>query len=219
MYGVTVNTTPLPSSGDRALYPVGCGDATLTGYQTKKWLNPDVYPETEGWNHDACGSAMRFTEVLLMYAEALNEMSDRPQESLDAVNRVRARVGMPALQKTDASLPTYVGSQDALRQRIRNEFRVEFCFEGDHRQWDARRWNIATDVLNAPRYSYKYKIIEDPANALPGDNGQVCLLYVADGQQDQITNQVISYQPHNYVYPIPQSQIDLNPNLIQNPGY
>ncbi len=83
----------------------------LTGYQTKKWLNPDVYPETEGWNHDACGSAMRFTEVLLMYAEALNEMSDRPQESLDAVNRVRARVGMPALQKTDASLPTYVGSQ------------------------------------------------------------------------------------------------------------
>ncbi len=53
----------------------------------------------------------------------------------------------------------------------------------------------------------------------PGDNGQVCLLYVADGQQDQITNQVISYQPHNYVYPIPQSQIDLNPNLIQNPGY
>ena len=74
-------------------------------------------------------------------------------------------------------------------------------------------------MLNAPRYSYKYKIIEDPANALPGDNGQVCLLYVADGQQDQITNQVISYQPHNYVYPIPQSQIDLNPNLIQNPGY
>lgn len=219
MYGVKVVTTPLPSSGDRALYPVGCGDATLTGYQAKKWLNPAVYPETDGWDHDACASAMRFTEVLLMYAEALNETSDRPQEALDAVNRVRARVGMPALQKTDASLPTYVASQEALRQRIRNEWRVEFGFEGNHRQWDARRWNIATDVLNAPRYSYKYKIIQDPANALPGDNGQVCLLYVADGQQDQISNQIISYQAHNYVYPIPQDQIDLNPNLTQNPGY
>ncbi len=217
MYGVTVNTTPLPSSGDRALYPVGCGDATLTGYQTKKWLDPAIYPETDGWSHDACASSMRFTEVLLMYAEALNETSDRPQEALDAVNRVRARVGMPALQKTNASLPTYVGSQDALRQRIRNEFRVEFCFEGDHRQWDARRWNIATDVLNAPRYSYKYEIVEDPANALPGDNGQVCHLYV--GKADEIQNQIIRYDSHNYLYPIPQNEIDLNPNIKQNPGY
>lgn len=217
MYGVTVNTTPLPSSGDRALYPVGCGDATLTGYQAKKWLNPAVYPETDGWDHDAAPSCMRFTEVLLMYAEALNETSDRPQEALDAVNRVRARVGMPALQKTNASLPTYVGSQEALRQRIRNEWRVEFGFEGDHRQWDARRWNIATDVLNAPRYSYKYEIVQDPANALPGDNGQVCHLYV--GKADEIQNQIIRYDSHNYVYPIPQDQIDLNPNLKQNPGY
>lgn len=217
MYGVTVNTTPLPSSGDRALYPVGCGDATLTGYQTKKWLDPDCYPETDGWDHNIAASVMRYTEVLLMYAEAMNEMSDRPQEAFDAVNKVRARVGMPALQKTDASLPTYCGSQDALRQRIRNEWRVEFCFEGDHRQWDARRWNIATDVLNAPRYSYKYTLRKDEANALKGDDGMVCDLYV--GEADEITNQIISYQPHNYVYPIPQGQIDLNPNLTQNPGY
>lgn len=220
-YGEKIVTTPLPSSGVRALYgrANACGDATLTGYHTKKWLDPAIHPQIGGWNHDACGSVMRFTEVLLMYAEAMNEMSDRPQEALDAVNKVRARVGMPALQKTDASLPTYVGSQDALRQRIRNEFRVEFCFEGDHRQWDARRWNIATDVLNAPRYSYKYKIIDDPANALPGDNGQVCLLYVADGKQDEIQDQIIRYSAHNYLYPIPQDQIDLNKNLEQNPGY
>ncbi|MCM1029000.1 MAG: RagB/SusD family nutrient uptake outer membrane protein [Pseudoflavonifractor sp.] len=219
MYGVEVNTTPLPSSGDRALYPVGCGDATLTGYQAKKWLNPAVYPETEGWNHDAAPSSMRFTEVLLMYAEAQNEISPLSSDAFAAVNRVRARVGMPALQNSDASKPTYCATQDDLRQRIRNEFRVEFCFEGDHRQWDARRWNIATDVLNAPRYTYRYKIVNDAANAKPGDNGQVCLLYVADGQQDEILNQVITYQPHNYLFPIPQDQIDLNDKLTQNPGY
>lgn len=219
MYGLQVNTAPLPSSDVRALYGYAgaCGDATLTGYQTKKWLNPDVYPETDGWDHSVAGSNMRFTEVLLMYAEALNETSPLDPQAFAAVNRVRARVGMPALQNSDPSLPTYCATQDDLRQRIRNEFRVEFCFEGDHRQWDARRWNIATDVLNADRYSYKFTIREDPAAALPEDNGQVCDLYVGDALV--ITDQVIRYAPNNYVYPIPQTAIDLNPNITQNPGY
>lgn len=220
--GITVRTKPLPSSDVRGLYGLtqeSCGDATLTGYQAKKWLNPAVNPEAGGWKHNASPACMRFTEVLLMYAEAMNEMSDRPQEAFDAVNRVRARVGMPPLQKTDASLPTYCGSQDALRQRIRNEWRVEFGFEGDHRQWDARRWNIATDVLNADRYPYKYKLYSDPANAYPLDNGMVCDIYVADGEQPAITNQIIRYSAHNYLFPIPQDQMDLNKSLTQNPGY
>lgn len=216
-YGQTVNTAPLPSNGNTALYPVGCGDATLTGYQTLKWLDPDVYPETDGWDHSSASSVMRYAEVLLMYAEATNEISPLSSEAFDAVNKVRARVGMPALQNSDPSKPTYCATQDDLRQRIRNEWRVEFCFEGDHRQWDARRWNIAEDVLNAPRYSFKYTLREDPANAKEGDNGMVCDLYV--GQADEITNQIITYQRHNYLYPVPQDEIDLNPNLIQNPGY
>ncbi|MCH5232924.1 MAG: RagB/SusD family nutrient uptake outer membrane protein [Muribaculaceae bacterium] len=218
-YGLTVNTYPLPSSGVRAIYGYAnaCGDATLTGYQTKKWLNPDVYPETDGWDHSIAGSNMRFTEVLLMFAEAKNELSGLDPEAFAAVNRVRARVGMPALQNSDPSSPTYCASQDDLRQRIRNEFRVEFCFEGNHRQWDARRWNIAMDVLNADRYGYKFTIREDPANALPEDNGQVCDLYV--GEPILVTDQIIRYNANNYVYPIPQDEIDLNPNITQNPGY
>lgn len=222
MYDVEILTKPLPSSGVRGLYGLtqeSCGDATLTGYHAKKWLDPATNPEQGGWNHNASPACMRLTEVLLMYAEAMNEMSDRPQEAFDAVNRVRARVGMPPLQKTDATLPTYCGSQDALRQRIRNEWRVEFGFEGDHRQWDARRWNIATDVLNADRFPYKYKLYSDPANAKPQDSGMVCDIYVADGQQPAITNQIIRYSAHNYLFPIPQDQLDLNKNLTQNPGY
>ncbi|MCH5318173.1 MAG: RagB/SusD family nutrient uptake outer membrane protein [Paramuribaculum sp.] len=219
VYGLTVNTAPLPSSGVRALYTYAnaCGDATLTGYHARKWLNPDVYPETDGWDHTVASSNMRYTEVLLMFAEAKNELSPLDPEAFAAVNKVRARVGMPALQNTDASLPTYCGSQDALRQRIRNEFRVEFGFEGDHRQWDARRWNIATDVLNADRYGFAFTIRQDPAAAKPEDNGQVCDLYVGDNIL--VTDQIIRYQSHNYLFPIPQAQIDLNPNLTQNPGY
>ncbi|MDE6164792.1 MAG: RagB/SusD family nutrient uptake outer membrane protein, partial [Muribaculaceae bacterium] len=138
-------------------------------------------------------------------------------EAFAAVNKVRARVGMPALQNNDPSKPTYCATQDDLRQRIRNEWRVEFCFEGDHRQWDARRWNIATDVLNAPRYTYKYKLYKDEANALPEDDGYVCDLYV--GESQEITEQILRYEPHNYLFPINNAQIKLNNKLTQNPGY
>ena len=224
VYGNCVDTRPLNSAGVTALFETtanSCGDATLTGYHAKKWLNPDVYPETDGWNHDAASCPMRYTEVLLTYAEAKNELSGLDPEAFWAVNKVRARVGMPALQNTDASKPTYCATQDDLRQRIRNEWRVEFAFEGDHRQWDARRWNIATDVLNADRYSFKYTLRQDPENALEGDDGWVCDLYV--GEPIKITNQIIRYEPHNYLFPIPQQDIELsdkmNKNLKQNPGY
>lgn len=226
MYGIEVKTAPLNSSGVRGLFELtekSCGDATLTGYQAKKWLNPEIIPDQGGWNHNAAACALRYTEILLIYAECMNELTGLSDDAFAAVNKVRARVGMPALQKTDASKPTYCATQDDLRQRIRNEWRVEFGFEGDHRQWDARRWNIATDVLNADRYSYKFTLREDPANALDGDDGMVCDLYV--GQPLKVTNQWITYQAHNYLFPIPQAQIDLSkdengvPRLTQNPGY
>ncbi len=227
MYGTLVDTRPLNSAGERGLFEMtseSCGDATLTGYHAKKWLNPEVDPQQDGWDYDAAACAMRYTEVLLSYAEAKNETNALDPTAFAAVNKVRARVGMPALQNSDPSKPTYCATQDDLRQRIRNEWRVEFGFEGDHRQWDARRWNIATDVLNADRYSYKFTLRKDPANALPGDDGWVCDLYVGD--PIKITNQIIRYEPHNYLFPIPQAQIDLSKDpatgeyrLKQNPGY
>ena len=76
------------------------------------------------------------------------------------MNAVRKRVGMPELQKTDASKPTYCGTQDDLRQRIRNEWRVEFALEGGKRQWDIRRWGIAKKVLNEPFLGLKYKLVK-----------------------------------------------------------
>lgn len=219
LYGIEVHTEPLNSSGVRALFGQAgsCGDATLTGYHARKWLNPAVDPQGDGWDHSAASAALRYTEVLLTYAEATNELTGLAPEAFDAVNKVRARVGMPALNNSDPDSPTYCATQDDLRQRIRNEWRVEFAFEGDHRQWDVRRWNIAEQVLNAPRTSYRYTLRNDPANAKEGDDGKVCDLYVGDW--DVITNQVINYARHNYVFPIPQTELDLNKNFKQNEGY
>ncbi|WP_304787897.1 RagB/SusD family nutrient uptake outer membrane protein [Duncaniella muris] len=208
---------PRPIGGDKNTTGYGNNrDATATGYYTKKWINPSIYPLTDGWDMGQSFCVYRFTETLLIYAEAMNEMSDRPQEALDAVNRVRARVGMPALQKTDPSLPTYVATQDDLRQRIRNEWRIEFAFEGDHRQWDVRRWNIAMDVFNQPRLGINWTEIHEPG-INPYDGSDIYYeLYTGD---HIVVSPTLTYQPHNYVYPVPQDEIDLNKNLKQNPGY
>lgn len=215
MYDKTID--PRPIGGDKNTTGLGNNrDATATGYYTKKWINPAIYPLTDGWNMGQSFCVYRFTEALLIYAEAQNELSPLDATAFDAVNRVRARVGMPPLQKTDPSLPTFCATQDDLRQRIRNEWRIEFAFEGDHRQWDARRWNIANTVFNQPRLGIQMQEVHGPGiNPYDGSNTSY-ELYVGD---NIVVSPTLTYQPHNYVYPIPQDEIDLNKNLTQNPGY
>ena len=212
LYGVTINVAPLNSAA-----PTGIGqhgDATATGYYQQKWLDPSIDPSSKGWDMGKDAVLIRYAEVLLTYAEAKNELSPLDDEAFKAVNAVRKRVGMPELQKTDASKPTYCGTQDDLRQRIRNEWRVEFALEGGKRQWDIRRWGIAKKVLNEPFLGLKYKLVDSP-DAKEGDGGKICILY--EGENVKLTGS--KYEDHNYVYPIPQEERDLNPALTQNPGY
>ena len=212
LYGVTINVAPLKSAA-----PTGIGqhgDATATGYYQQKWLDPSIDPSSKGWDMGKDAVLIRYAEVLLTYAEAKNELSPLDDEAFKAVDAVRKRVGMPELQKTDASKPTYCGTQDDLRQRIRNEWRVEFALEGGKRQWDIRRWGIAKKVLNEPFLGLKYKLV-DSSDAKEGDGGKICILY--EGENVKLTGS--KYEDHNYVYPIPQEERDLNPALTQNPGY
>ncbi|WP_251620200.1 RagB/SusD family nutrient uptake outer membrane protein [Odoribacter lunatus] len=214
MYGKTIKVAPLKSSGNTGIGQHG--DATATGYYQQKWLDPSIDPQSTGWSMGKDAVEIRYAEVLLTYAEALNEISPLANDAFDAVNQVRRRVGMPELQNTNASLPTYCATQDDLRQRIRNEWRVEFALEGGKRQWDIRRWGIAEQVLNEPFRGLRYKLVKDSLNAQKGDNNMICILYEGD---EIIVAGYGGYEPHNYVYPVPQEERDLNPNLTQNPGY
>lgn len=212
MYGVTIKVAPLSSSGNTGIGQHG--DATATGYYQQKWLDPSIDPQSTGWDMGKDWVVIRYAEVLLTYAEAKNELSPLDPSAFDAVNQVRHRVGMPDLQNTDPTKPTYCGTQDDLRKRIWNEWRVEFALEGGKRQWDIRRWGIAKDVLNAPFEGLRYTLVDDP-NAPKGDNGKKCILYV--GEPLKLAGS--HYEDHNYLLPIPQTEIDLNPKLEQNPGY
>lgn len=212
MYGVTIKVAPLSSSGNTGIGQHG--DATATGYYQQKWLDPSIDPQSTGLDMGKDWVVIRYAEVLLTYAEAKNELFPLDPSAFDAVNQVRRRVGMPDLQNTDPTKPTYCGTQDDLRKRIWNEWRVEFALEGGKRQWDIRRWGIAKDVLNAPFEGLRYTLVDDP-NAPKGDNGKKCILYV--GEPLKLAGS--HYEDHNYLLPIPQTEIDLNPKLEQNPGY
>ena len=82
---------------------------------------------------------MRYADVLLMLAEAENELSGASALAYKCINDIRVRSGMPELP---AGL-----SKDDMRKRIRHERRVELAFEGE-RYFDLKRWRIAKEVLN-----------------------------------------------------------------------
>ncbi|MEO9021825.1 MAG: RagB/SusD family nutrient uptake outer membrane protein [Ginsengibacter sp.] len=121
---------------------------------------------------------MRFSDVLLCLAEALNETGNSG-DAVALVNRVRARAG--ATQYS-------VGSQDQVRNEIRLERRLELT--GEYTTvFDIRRWGTLKNEIAAM----------DPAQVVNNDLG--------------------AYASKFELYPIPQAEIDANPNLKQNPGY
>lgn len=89
---------------------------------------------------------LRFADVLLIYAEAANEVNDGPtQEALDALNRVRVRSN--ATPKTLSGTGN-INEKVEFRSAVLEERAMEFAEEGD-RRWDLIRWGIYLPVMNA----------------------------------------------------------------------
>lgn len=175
------------------------GRTTNTGFNIKKYVAPEDR-DTPG-NGGLNIILMRYAEVLLTYAEAKIEANDIDQTVYDAINEVRNG-------RDDVNMPD-IGtglSQDELREAVRHERMVELAFEGQ-RFNDIRRWRIAEGVFNRDNgniYGLEY---EDPDN--PGELVQ----YVFSSFRRR-------FDPHHYVWPIPQDELDMNTNgMEQNPDY
>lgn len=154
-------------------------NTTKTGYGCVKFFdknNPEKYlvnPYDIVTDDNAV--LMRYTEILLMYAEAMVEIgngSTNDNLAINSINMIRER----------ACLEPISGSLD--RETLRNERRLELAFEG-FRLFDLHRWRIAENIMNG---------LESIAG-------------------------ICKFESNQYLWPFPQSEIDVNPQLEQNPGY
>ena len=175
---------------------------TLTGYYTKKFLNNMSWSNPTNYRH-AC-PIFRYADILLIAAEALNEAGSTGQ-AYQYVNEVRARVGMPPYSGMD---------QNTLRERIRNERRVELCFE-DQRFIDERRWKVFEGVTrqseaSQPRYKQIYNLY---GVTIHPDEATVYQYGPADTYPYRVVN-----TPKNYYFPIPHNEC-VKAGLPQTPGW
>lgn len=183
------------------------------GYNVRKFLTPD-YDRNAGTGTSKRNSPIfRLAEMYMIYSEAMNEYLDVPDARVyEYINKVRNRVKMPPLPILPAD-----ETKDGMRKRIQNEDRIEFAFE-THRLWDIRRWMIGTTVNNGPVHvlNAKPSVEELAASGVADINSEqagVAVFY----RPVVIQNRV--FQDKHYLMPVPQSEIDKEPNLVQNYGW
>lgn len=166
--------------------------ATSTGFVLKKYINKDDL--ATGGNCGINLILLRYAEVLLTYAEAKIELNQIDASVYDAINQIR--------QRADVKLPALETglNQAQLRDAVRKERTLELAFEG-LRLYDIRRWKIAEKVMVGDVYGMTY----------------------AEGTQlktIQIASFTRVFDPNkHYLWPIPQKERELNPELTQNVGW
>jgi starch-binding outer membrane protein, SusD/RagB family len=184
--------TFIPNGRDSFQGEVSAFNASETGYNLKKFITEEVDDIGSG-NTNAPWIYIRYAEVLLNYAEAMFELGNEGV-AREYVNKVRSR---PSVQ-----MPDVTESGQELWNRIVHERRIELAFE-EHRFFDVRRWKIATEVLSVDHK--RMQVVKDP------DTGEK--------QYNILDLKPANFNEHNYLSPIPLSEIERNPLLEQNPGY
>jgi hypothetical protein len=177
-------------------------NATHTGFNFKKFYS-DLSEYDDYWDAARNFPVLRYAEVLLSYAEAKIEQGEVDASVYDAINQVRTRAGMPNVDEAKYN------TAEKLRELVRRGRRVEFAYEG-MRRWDIIRWGIAKDVLNQPLLRVE---------------GELLTTKNAEGDFDiKVTGTAVEENRSfttgkNELLPIPQSILDANPQITQNPGY
>ena len=183
------------------------GATSNSGYQTHKWA---VERQVTDCYETMDFPVIRYAEVLLNYAEAANELDASMSDAtmFDCINAVRLRANpdMPKLSKTFIETNAL-----SLREEIRRERTVELVFEG-FRIDDLKRWATAPVEMPVTQVGVKWKGTEFEtlwANQSRQIDSDGCII-LYDNRQ---------WNDKLYLYPLPSDQLQLNPNLGQNPGW
>lgn len=181
---------------------------TGTGYHNQKWATErQVADKKEGYDFPV----LRYAEVLLNFAEAVYER-DGAISDVDlnrSLNLVRQRVNkqMPAL--TNALITSHPGMD--MRTEIRRERTVELFNEG-FRLDDLKRWKTAETEMPQDITGVKWRgtEFETAWSSCPYTTNADGCLVIETGRK---------WEDKNYLFPLPHDQLQLNPNLKQNPGW
>ena len=176
--------------------------STRTGYYMKKLLRQDINLDpnvNSKQNHYT--ARIRYTELYLDYAEAANEAYGPTGGSgfsaYDVIKAIRQRAGIKDENGQDPYLESIKNDKDKMRDLIRNDRRIELCFEG-FRFWDLRRW--------------KLDITEEAKG--------VSITNVGAGKKyETISVEKRNFKENGYYGPVPYDQILNFPSLTQNKGW
>lgn len=179
---------------------VGNRVQTQTGYYMRKFLgNFATSTAYTAQNHNF--PIFRIAEIMLNYAEALNEYSGPVTAVYTNLINIRKRAGIAAGTDGRYGLSATL-TQAQMRDVIRNERRIEMAFE-EQRYWDLRRWKLAETALNKNLSGVRITRTS---------TGTFTYQYATAGS-------ITFTSPKMYLYPIPFSELNKNPNLTQNYGW
>ncbi|MDR2775916.1 MAG: RagB/SusD family nutrient uptake outer membrane protein [Tannerella sp.] len=185
-----------------------------TGYVITKFIHPtDAWTMDNARRMDKAYAMVRYADILLMYAEALNNLTTQhtvtlgeteyvvgrnTEEIRKAVNQVRHRAGLPGLSQAQLSDPGEV------QRQIVKERMIELLFE-NHRYFDIRRWGIYEEVENEPMMGMNMDANKDGfyRRVIPNTSRV----------GSRIVNRKLVFVP------IPLGEVRRLPSLDQNPGW
>lgn len=175
-------------------------DRDWSGYGVKKFADEKHTAAINNYGGDY--PMIRYAEVLLGYLESRLEAGNAIDQGLldQTINRLRKRasVNLPAVSEK---------APEALREILRRERRTEMAFEG-LRLYDLHRWRISHEKLKGRFHGMKLTGKPSDYTALPVNENGYFKYIVKNFRQDI-----------DYLWPIPQREIDINSKLSQNPGY
>lgn len=189
--------------------PIENWNGSRTHYYTRKFIDPDpALADNQSSAQVIPWPFIRYTEMALNYVEACIETGDEAT-AREWLNKIRFRVGMPAI--TD--------SGDALRQRYRNERRIELAYE-EHRYHDARRWMIPASTvgrgIKAINIQAKLKPGKSPLVPYRHDKSVYDYTYTV---VDNTENETRVWNDKMYYRAIDRNEVNRNDKLVQNPGF
>ncbi|MEN7547624.1 RagB/SusD family nutrient uptake outer membrane protein [Rapidithrix thailandica] len=181
-------------------------DHSITGYWPKKLvhINNEIQNGVSYEVERYPWPVVRLADLYLYYAEALNEVKGAPDAEVYAwVDRVRERAGLEGVKESwtaYSNKPNKPVSKEGMREIIQQERMIELAFEGA-RYWDLRRWKLSYEYLNKPVRAWRIDQ-KDPENYY---------------RVQVIANP--SFEIKDYLFPIKEYEMVINPNLVQNPGW